>query len=77
MARTQQHPIGDTVQAGILQFNLTELYELAHDHRVVTSLPTANEGSPGDILGYDDGTNKYLLLKTKNGWFRTAALTAI
>lgn len=77
MAKTQKHPIGDDFNANVLQINYDQLFEVAHDHLVKSAVPTNKEGSPGDIIAVDDGTNVYAYFKTSRGWFRTAALTAI
>jgi hypothetical protein len=77
MARTQHHPTGNEVKANVVQANLEELFELAHDHVVKRVLPGANDGAIGDIVLYDDNTTVYILIKTSRGWFRTSALTAL
>lgn len=61
----------------IVQRNMEELFQIAHQHPVRSTLPGATDGSVNDIVIYDDGTTVYLLAKTSRGWFRTAALTAI
>lgn len=63
--------------AEVVQRNMEELFAIAHQHPVRTTLPGATDGSINDILLYDDGTTVYILCKTSRGWFRTAALTAI
>ena len=75
--KTQKHPIGNDVKANVLQINLAELFELAHEHPVRAELPAAADGMPRDIVLVDDGTNVYLCVKTSRGWFRTTALTAL
>jgi hypothetical protein len=77
MAKTQKHPIGNDFNANVIQENIFELFQYAHEHPVKSSLPTRNEGSPRDIVLVDDGTSVYLCVKTSRGWFRSAALTAI
>lgn len=61
----------------IIQRNLDELFQLAHQHGVRVSFPGATDGMASDIVAVDDGATVYLLVKTSRGWFRTAALTAI
>lgn len=73
----QSHPLGDNPSTTIIQRNLAELFELAHQHRVKSSLPATNDGNSRDIVIVDDGTNVYLAVKTSRGWFRTSALTAL
>lgn len=77
MPKTQQNPIGNEVQANVLQFNLEELYESAHDHVVRSTFPAANEGAPRDIVIVDTGSAVHICIKTARGWFQTAALTAV
>lgn len=77
MRSTQPHPIGNDFKASVVQQNFEELFELAHDHRVLGSLPSATSGESANIFIVDDGTNVYLAVKTSRGWFKTSALTAI
>ena len=77
MAKTQKHPVGNQVDANVVQINFGQLFEAAHDHPVRSAAPTAKEGSPGDIVAVDDGTNVYAYFKTARGWFRTTALTSV
>lgn len=77
MPRTQPNPVGNDLRSSVVQQNLEELFQLAHDHPVRSSLPTAAQGASGDMIIVDDGTNVYACFKTSRGWFRTAALTAI
>lgn len=77
MPRTQPNPIGNDVIPSVLQDNLLELFQFAHDHPVRSSLPTSSQGASGDIITVDDGTNVYICIRTSRGWFRTSALTAI
>lgn len=77
MPRTQPNPIGNEVKSSVLQQNLEELFELAHEHQIKTSFPSASDGASRDIVIVDDGTNVYACFKTSRGWFRTTALTAI
>lgn len=75
--KTQKYPIGNTFQSSVMQLNLLDLFESAHDHDVKDSLPVANQGTARDLIIVDDGSNVYLCVKTSRGWFRTAALTAL
>lgn len=77
MSRTMPRDIGNEVQASTAKFLFEELFELAHDHVVRTSLPTAQEGSTGDIVIVDTGSTVSICVKTSRGWFQTSALTAI
>ena len=74
---TQRQPLGDNPSTTILQQNFKQLFELAHQHPVKSTLPGSGDGSSRDIAIVDDGTNVYLAIKTSRGWFRTSALTAI
>lgn len=63
--------------AGIIQRNLEEIFQLAHQHNVRIDFPGTTDGTASDIVTVDDGTNVYLLVKTSRGWFRTSALTTL
>lgn len=76
MPETQKNPLGNNLNVSIVQQNLKDLFEFAHQHPVKDALPSSNEGASRDIVIVDDGTNVYLAVKTSRGWFRTAALTA-
>jgi hypothetical protein len=75
--KTQKHPIGNDVQANILQLNLTDLFRSAHDHVIKSSFPGPNDGAIQDLVVVDDGSNVYLCIKTSRGWFKTTALIAV
>ena len=77
MSRTMPRDIGNEVQASTAKFLFEELFELAHDHTVRASLPTAQDGNIGDIVIVDTGSAVSICIKTSRGWFQTAALTAI
>jgi len=76
MPRTQPNPVGNDLKSSVVQQNLEELFELAHDHSVRASLPAVSDGAPGDMIVVDDGTDIFLCIKTSRGWFRTTALVA-
>lgn len=63
--------------AEIIQRNMDELFQIAHQHGVRVTFPGATDGMASDIVSVDNGTSVYLLVKTSRGWFRTAALTAL
>ncbi len=86
LAKTQPNPISPprevdretlTDFSSILQGNLEELFELAHSHKVLLADPLATNGAIGDIQLVDDGTDKYLVARYSDGWYKTANLTAI
>jgi len=77
MALTQKNPVGNTVQASILQMNLTDLFQAAHTHGVRSALPNSQDGTPGDIVIVDTSSSVYICVKTSRGWFKTAALSAV
>jgi len=60
-----------------LQGNLKELFQVAHEHRRITSVPKVNDGAIGDIYIFDDGTNIRLYVKTSRGWAVSTAFTLI
>lgn len=69
--------MGTDLKSPVVQKNFEELYQYAHEHDLRTTLPAASEGSPRDIVLVDTGSVVYICVKTKRGWFKTAALTAI
>lgn len=77
MAKTQPNPVGNSFNANVLQLNLEELFESAHDHIVRSTFPSSNEGSPRDIVLVDTGSAVHICIKTSRGWFQTVALTAV
>lgn len=77
MARTQPHPIGNTVIPSNLQLTLEELFQVAHEHVVRSTFPAASEGTPEDIVIVDTGSAVHICVKTANGWFKSAAFTAV
>lgn len=77
MSKAQPHPIGNEANPAILQLNLEELFQDAHDHPVRSTFPSAGEGAPRDIVIVDTGSAVHICIKTSRGWFQTAALTAV
>lgn len=77
MPKTQENPLGNDVNANMVQKNLEDLFEFAHDHVVRATFPAANEGAPRDIVIVDTGSAVHICIKTSRGWFQTAALTAV
>lgn len=77
MPKTQPNPVGNDFNANVLQLNLEELFESAHDHIVRATFPATNEGSPRDIVIVDTGSAVYICIKTARGWFKTTALSAV
>lgn len=61
----------------IIQSSFLTLFQAAHVHATVTTVPNSRTGNPGDIYLYDDGTSIYLYIKTGRGWARSAAFTLI
>lgn len=66
-----------TDYSAVIQLTFDDLYEAAHDHKVLTSNPRVNDGSIQTMSIVDDGTNVYVVVKTKRGWFKSANFTAI
>lgn len=66
-----------TDYSSVIQLTFDDLYASAHDHKVIVSDPAVNDGSIQTISIVDNGTNVYLVVKTKRGWFKSAAFTAI
>lgn len=77
MPKTQSNPVGNDFNANVLQLNLEELFDAAHDHIVRTTFPTATEGTPRDVVIVDTGSVVHICVKTSRGWFKTVALTAV
>lgn len=77
MPKTMPREVGNDYSASAAKFLFEELFNSAHDHPIRSSLPTAQDGQIGDIVGVDTGTIVYVAIKTSRGWFRTAALTAV
>jgi len=86
MAKSQQRSINppgpvDREQlkdySATIQLTFDELFQAAHDHVVVASDPKVNDGAIRAISIMDNGTNVYLVVKTKRGWFKSPAFTAI
>ena len=86
MAKTQQrsiNPPGSTDRelltdySSTIQLTFDELFQSAHDHQVLSQNPKTNDGAIRTLSIVDDGTNVYLVVKTKRGWFKSAAFTSI
>lgn len=61
--------------ASVIQSNLVDLFQVAHDHPIRTSVPTNSDGNIGDIIVVQTGGNYYLYCKVSaDTWKRTAAL---
>lgn len=60
-----------------IQLTLDELFQASHDHAVLPSDPKVTDGAIRTVSIVDDGTNMYLVVKTKKGWFKSTAFTAI
>lgn len=86
MPKSQNSPLAPPSQEDIeslkdytakIQESFDEIYQSLHDHTVRTSDPGREDGTVGDIVLVDDGTNKYLAIRYADGWFKTANLIAI
>lgn len=86
MAKTQQRSINppgpvDREQlkdySATIQLTFDELFQAAHDHLVLSADPNTNDGAIRAVSIVDNGTNVYLVVKTKRGWFKSAAFTAL
>lgn len=60
-----------------IQEALNALFVAAHDHKVISSDPTNTSGSIETVSIVDTGTSVYLVVKTRRGWFKSPAFTAI
>lgn len=86
MAKTQKRSINPpgpidreslTDYSSTIQLTFDDLYQAAHEHKVLHSDPNVNDGSIQALSVVDNGTNVYLVVKTARGWFRSAAFTAL
>lgn len=66
-----------TDYSSVIQLTFDDLYQSAHDHLVLKTDPSANDGSIQTVSIVDNGTNVYLVVKTKRGWFKSPNFTAI
>lgn len=57
------------MSAGI-QGNMDDLYNAAHTHDQIGTVPSDTDGSVGDIELVDTGTNQYLYVRFSSGWKR-------
>jgi len=63
--------------SAVIQSNLGQLFNSAHDHVILSAKPGVNDGSVQTLSIVDDGTNVYLVVKTKRGWFKSANFSAL
>jgi len=66
-----------TDYSSTIQLTFDDLHQAAHDHLVLSSNPAVNDGAIRTLSIVDDGTNVYLVAKTKRGWFKSTAFSAI
>jgi hypothetical protein len=86
MAKTQKRSINPpgptdrellTDYSSTIQLTFDDLHQSAHDHLVLSAEPVAHDGAIQTLSIVDNGTSVYLVVKTKRGWFRSAAFTAL
>lgn len=86
MAKTQRrgiNPPGPTDRDSLSDYSTTiqltfdELFLAAHDHVVLPSNPAAQDGAIQTVSIVDNGTNVYMVVKTKRGWFKSPNFTAV
>jgi hypothetical protein len=71
MSRTQNSPIGNEFKAEVVQRNLEDLFQFAHEHVVRTTAPSASEGAVGDVIPVVISGVGYLYVKFPSiGWKR-------
>lgn len=78
MASIQNNPVSPPLPddktfadfSEVIQRNLADLFDLAHSHDVSSAIPSANEGTPGDIKLVKVNSNFYLYAKFSgsDGW---------
>jgi len=81
--RNQVNPPGPqdrealTDYSASIQNSFDQVFQAAHDHLVLSANPGVNDGSIQTVSIVDTGTSVYLIVKTKRGWFKSPAFTAI
>ena len=61
--------------ASVVQSNLADLFDVAHEHSLRTTVPTSSEGSVGDLVLVNTNSQWYIYAKVNTTtWLRTAAL---
>lgn len=63
--------------SAVIQLTFDDLYQFAHEHKVLTTSPGRNDGSVQTVSIVDTGSSVYLVVKTNRGWFKSPAFTAI
>lgn len=84
MARQQSRPIAPPIRvdqqtlldfSSVVQDNLLDLYNVAHEHSTRTTVPLASEGVVGDMVLVFTSPSWYIYAKVDpSTWLRTAAL---
>jgi hypothetical protein len=86
MAKTQKRSINPpgpsdreelTDYSSTIQLTFDDIFQAAHDHLVLKANPARNDGAVQAISVVDTGTSVYLVVKTKRGWFKSTAFSAI
>lgn len=77
MPKSMPREVGNDYSASAVKYLFEQLFEDAHGHVVRRTLPTPQEGTPGDIAIVDTGSAVYIVVKISRGWFQTATLTAV
>lgn len=54
--------------SSIIQDNLGDLFQAAHNHTLRTTVPASNEGNVGDIFLVETSTTFKLYVKFTTGW---------
>ena len=54
--------------AAILQDNFRELFQVAHQHIIKTTIPASNEGNVGDIALVESNSTFAIYVKFPAGW---------
>jgi len=76
MPKTQNFPIGNEFKSEVIQRNLEDLYEYAHDHSYRETEPTEAEGVVGDILLVKISSLFYVYVKFPDGWKKVNTIDA-
>lgn len=66
--KTQIFPVGNVLKPEVVQRNLQDLHEFAHEHEFRITIPTENEGTVGDLALVYINNTAYLYVKFPVGW---------
>ena len=68
MSKTQSFPIANEAKTEVIQRNFQDLFEYAHEHSFRITIPSASEGTVGDLVLVYINNTCYLYAKLPVGW---------